>query len=230
MTAYTSLRDIRITKSLLGWGILAGPVYVATGAVEMATRPGFDPLRHALSLMSNGAFGWVHVSMLILTGLFTIAGAVGFHRSRYLGIGGGWAPWLLGLYGLGLVGAGVFAPDPALGFPPGTPADANAVSWRGLMHFICGAIGFAGLIGACFSFTRTFRRMGEMGWALFSAMTGVVFLVAFAGIASGGGSAMTIVAFTVAIVLAWAWITMVSLKTYRLHGNACPPQEASTPA
>lgn len=230
MTAYTSSKEIRITKSLLGYGIIAGPVYVVVGAVEMATRQGFDPLRHELSLMSNGAFGWVHVAMMILTGLFTIAGAIGFYRSRYLDVGTGWAPWLLGLYGLGLVGAGIFGADPALGFPPGTPADANDISWHGLMHFVFGAIGFVGLIGACFSAARTFWRTNEAGWARFSITTGLVSLAAFAGIASGGGNPVTIIAFTVAIVLAWAWITAVSLKTYRLHGNACAPDAAAASA
>jgi len=228
MTTYTSMKDIRITKSLLGYGIIAGPVYVVTGALEMATREGFDPLRHELSLMSNGAFGWVHITMMILTGLFTIAGAVGFYRSRYLKLGTGWAPWLLGLYGLGLVGAGIFTADPAMGFPVGTPADAKDISWHGLMHFVCGAIGFVGLIGACFSFARSFGRMGETGWARFSVVIGVVFLAAFVGIAAGSGNAVTIVAFTVAIILAWAWLTAVSLKTYRLHGDACAPDEAPT--
>jgi hypothetical protein len=50
------------------------------------------------------------------------------------------------LYGLGLIGAGFFRADPALGFPPGLPADAyGTISWHGMMHFVVGAIGFFGL-------------------------------------------------------------------------------------
>jgi hypothetical protein len=227
MNTYTSLSDIRSTKSLLGWGVVAGPVYVATGALEIATRQGFDPLRHSLSLMSNGAYGCVHITMLILTGVFTLAAAVGFYRSRYTGIGRGWAPYLLGLYGLGLIGAGIFSADPALGFPVGTPADANDVSWQGLLHFVSGGIGILGLIVACFSFARTYARLGQKVLVMFSAVTGVAFLAAFAGIASGQGSPTSIIAFSGAVILSWCWICAVSITTYRLHGDACATDEAS---
>lgn len=197
-------------------GIAAGPTYVVTGGLEMAMRQGFDPLRHPLSLMSNGAFGWVHIAIMILTGLFTIAAAVGLRRAQKMGIGKGWAPHLLGLFGLGLVAAGVLTADPALGFPPGTPSDANDVSWHGLLHFVSGGMGFFGLIAACFSFARSFAHAGEKGWAAFSVVTGTVFLAAFAGIASGQGNATTIVAFSAATVIAWIWLSIVSVKTYRL--------------
>lgn len=228
MDSYTSTGDVRITKSLLGWGIIAGPVYITTAAVEVATREGFDPLRHSLSLMSNGAYGWVHITLLILTGLLTIAAAVGFYRSRYTGIDRAWAPYLLALYGVGLVGAGIFSADPALGFPVGTPADANDVSWKGIMHFVSGGIGFLGLIGACLSFARTFSRLGQKVLAVFSAATGVAFLAAFADIATGQGSATSIVAFSGAVILSWCWLSAVSLVVYRLHGDVCAADEAST--
>jgi hypothetical protein len=38
-----------------------------------------------------------------------------------------WAPRLIAVYGLGLIGAGIFAADPAYGFPIGTAADEHAV-------------------------------------------------------------------------------------------------------
>ena len=70
----------KLTRVLLLCGVVAGPLYVIVGVIEMLTRPGFDPTRHDLSLMSNGDWGWIHVSLLILTGLLTIAGAVGMRR------------------------------------------------------------------------------------------------------------------------------------------------------
>jgi hypothetical protein len=72
--------------------------------------------------------------------------------------------------------------------------------------------------------------MGEKSWSLLSAVTGMVFLAGFAGVASGQGNPVTIVGFTVAVVLAWAWMTAVSLKAYRLHGDACAPDEALIPS
>ena len=210
-------RDVKLTRVLLLCGVVAGPLYVIVGAIEMLTRPGFDPTRHDLSLMSNGDWGWIHISLLILTGLLTIAGAVGMRRVLRGGRGGTWGPLLLGIYGLGLIGAGFFTADPALGFPPGTPADAHAISWHGLLHFICGVIGFLGLIAACFVFARRFAAQRQRGWVAYSVATGVIYLAAFAGIAVGSNSVgviMTIVilAFSVAVVLGWAWVSAMAAK------------------
>ena len=210
-------RDAKLTRVLLLCGVVAGPLYVIVGAIEMLTRPGFDPTRHDLSLMSNGDWGWIHISLLILTGLLTIAGAVGMRRVLRGGRGGTWGPLLLGIYGLGLIGAGFFTADPALGFPPGTPANAHAVSWHGLLHFICGGIGFLGLIAACFVFARRFAARRQRGWVAYCVATGVIYLAAFAGIAVGSNSVgviMTIVilAFSVAVVLGWAWVSAIAVK------------------
>ena len=210
-------RDVKLTRVLLLCGVVAGPLYVIVGVIEMLTRPGFDPTRHDLSLMSNGDWGWIHVSLLILTGLLTIAGAVGMRRVLRGGRGGTWGPLLLGIYGLGLIGAGFFTADPALGFPPGTPADAHAISWHGLLHFICGVIGFLGLIAACFVFARRFAAQRQRGWVAYSVATGVIYLAAFAGIAVGSNSVgvittVVILAFSVAVVLGWAWVSAMSVK------------------
>ncbi|EFH83886.1 conserved hypothetical protein [Ktedonobacter racemifer DSM 44963] len=207
----------KLTSVLLSGGMVAGPLYVIVGAIEMLTRPGYDPTRHDLSLMSNGNLGWIHISLFILTGLLTIAGALGMRRVLRGSRGGTWGPILLGIYGLGLIGAGFFIADPAHGFPPGTPADAHAVSWHGLLHFVSGAIGFIGLIAACFVLARRFAAQRLRGWAVYSATTGVLFFAAFVGIAVGssaGGAIATVVilAFDVAVVLGWTWISVLSLR------------------
>ena len=113
-------RTKRLSNRLLACGVVAGPIYVVVGAVQMLIRDGFDPTRHALSLMSNGDLGWIQVANFLVTGVLVIACSVGMRRAMYPGRGGTWGPLLVGVYGLGLVGAGIFAADPALGFPPGS--------------------------------------------------------------------------------------------------------------
>lgn len=212
-----SSSDAKLTRVLLLCGVVAGPLYVIVGVIEMLTRPGFDVTRHDLSLMSNGDWGWVHSSLLILTGLLTCACAIGMRRVLRGSRGGTWAPLLLGIYGLGLIGAGFFSADPALGFPPGTPANAHAVSWHGLLHFVSGGIGFLGLIAACFVFARRFAAQRLRGWAVYCIATGVIYLAAFAGIAVGSNAVgvittTVILAFSVAVVIGWAWISVMSTK------------------
>jgi hypothetical protein len=106
-----------------------------------------------------------------------------------------WAPRLIGVYGVSLVAAGIFRADPALGFPVGTAPDARDVSWHGLVHLACGAIGFGCLIVACLLLARRFATDGDRGWAWFTRVTGIIFLAAFVGIASGAGSTATTLGF-----------------------------------
>jgi len=209
-----------LTRALLISGIVAGPIYILVGALEILTRPGFDMTRHDLSLMANGDWGWVHIALLVGTGLLTIGAAVGLWRALHGGIGGTWGPLLIGLYGLGLVGAGIFTADPAFGFPPGTPADYHAVSGHGLLHLVSGGIGFLGLIAACMVFARRFARLGKRALATYSVATGVLYLAAFAGIAAGSNGPRAVVtfvilAFTGAVVLGWAWISAVTTLVMR---------------
>jgi hypothetical protein len=205
----------KATRALLACGDAAGPVYVIVGAIEAFTREGFDPTRHDLSLLANGEWGWFHITLLVLTALLTVAGAVGMRRVLR-GRDSTWGPLLIGVYGLGLFGAGVFVADPAGGFPPGWPASAyGTVSWHGLLHFVSGGIGFLGLIAACFVFARRFSSLGERKWAAFSVGTGVLYFSAFFGIAigsqqSGANLTFVVLAFSAAVVLGWAWVSTVA--------------------
>jgi hypothetical protein len=186
------------------------------GAIEAFIREGFDPTRHDLSLLANGEWGWFHITLLVLTALLTVAGAVGMRRVLRGGRGSTWGPLLIGVYGLGLIGAGVFVADPAGGFPPKLPASAyGTVSWHGLLHFVSGGIGFLGLIAACFVFARRFSSLGERKWAAFSVGTGVLYFSAFFGIAigsqqSGANLTFVVLAFSAAVVLGWAWVSAVA--------------------
>ena len=111
----------RVTRSLLGLGLVAGPVYVTTWLVQAVTRDGFDLTRHPASVLANGDLGWIQVANLMVTGLLVIAFALGLRRVQTDGRAGRWAPGLVGLYGLSLVAAGIFRADPVEGFPLGTP-------------------------------------------------------------------------------------------------------------
>jgi len=69
--------DRTVTKWLLAAGIIAGPLFLMVPLIEMFTRPGFDIKRHAISMLSLGNLGWIQITTFILTGLLTVACAVG---------------------------------------------------------------------------------------------------------------------------------------------------------
>jgi Protein of unknown function (DUF998) len=199
-----------LTKLLLSCAVIAGPFYLVVGLIQAFTRPGFDITRHDLSLLSNGSLGWIHITNLIVTGLLVIVGAVGIKRALGSRRSGNWVSLLIGIYGLGLIGAGIFVADPALGFPLGTPADTNTISPHGFLHFVCGGLGFLAFIAACFVFARRFATLGQRGWQTFSVATGLIFLAGFFGIASGSGNPLTLLGFWIAVVLAWVWLSAVA--------------------
>ena len=201
------------TRALLTGGVIAGPLFVVVSLAQTFTREGFDITRHAWSLLSNGDLGWIQISNFLVTGLLTVAGALGMRRTLRGSRGGAWGPLLLGIYGVSLIGAGAFTADPMDGFPAGTPpGPPAAISWHGLAHFAAGGIGFLALIVACFVFARRFAALKQGGWAVYSLVTGVVFFAAFFGIASGSSSPPIVLSFVAAVLLAWSWITALSVK------------------
>jgi hypothetical protein len=187
-------------------------LFAIVAVIEMQTRSGFDLRRHDLSLLSNGNLGWIQVANFVVTGLLAIAAAVGIKRTVRSGRGSTWGPVLLGIFGLGYIGAGVFTADPMNGFPPGTPGGLpTTVSWHSWMHLVSGSLGFIALIAACFVFARRFAGLGQRGWQAYSVITGILLLLAVFGISSGSQEAVVIVAFFIVGVLGVAWVSALSL-------------------
>lgn len=205
----------QVTLSLLGWGAVAGPFYVVVSLSQALTRDGFDPTRHQWSLLENGDLGWAQVANFVLTGLMLIAFAVGLRRALAGGRGGRWAPVLTGLFGACLVAAGVFRADPALGFPVGTPDGVGTVTAHGIGHFAAAGVGFIAIAACCFVLARRFTAEGAGGLAVFSRVTGLVFLGGFLCVASGAGGVAANLLFTGAVVLVCAWVAVVAVHLYR---------------
>lgn len=200
----------RITRSLLGWGVVAAPFYLGASLTEAAIRPGFDLARHSWSLMENGPLGWIHSAVLVATGLMVVAAAIGVGRALPVRT----APILLAIFGAGQIGAGVLIADPADGFPVGTPAGPGEFSWHGMLHLACGGIGFLAFTAATIILGVRFLKRSQAAWGMFSIVTGVLFIGAFVGIASGGAG-LTVIAFVFAVVLAFTWLALTCIRLYR---------------
>jgi hypothetical protein len=216
----TCLPEHRVTKSLLGYGVVVGPLYVAVSLAQALTREGFDLGRHQWSLLMNGELGWIQVVNFVLSGLMVIAFAVGVRRALAPGRGARWAPRLVTVYGASLVAAAIFRADPTFGFPVGTPQGPGAISEHGMLHFAAGGIGFSCIAAACFVLAGRYALEGRRGWAAFSRFTGVAFLGGFAMVASGGGASVGNLVFTMTVVLVWVWMAAVAVDLYQSVGRA----------
>lgn len=173
-------RSAAVTRTLLGYGVIVGPIYLALGLLQALVRDGFDLARHPLSLLANGPGGWVQTANFAVSGLMVIAAAVGFARalrpqSRVAG-------WILGCFGAAMIAAAVFPADPVDGFPIGTPEGMpTTVSTPGLLHFAAGGIGFLALAVSCFVVAAAMSRRKQPAMARLSFFSGLAVAGGFFG-------------------------------------------------
>jgi len=206
----------RVTKSLLGYGVLAGVVFEASILIQGLTRHGFSIAHDDASLLANGPLGWIQIATFVLAGAMTVAAAVGARRAMAGRAGATWGPRLIASYGVGLVAAGLLRADAANGFGPGAPVGRAAhISWHGDGHLIAAGIAFLALIAGCFVVARYFSRTGRRGLAVYSRTTGVVFGAAFAGVTTGSSSSAIVLPFYGAVLAAFVWLAVVSIHLYR---------------
>jgi hypothetical protein len=142
-----------------------------------------------------------------------VAAAVGF--GRVLGPKARAVTWFLGGYGVSMLVAAIFRADPMDGFPPGTPiGPPTSISTTGLIHFIAGALGFTFLAISCFFTSRAMRRRNASSLALLSLVSGLAVVLGFFG---GIVLPMGVVGIWFAVVVGWAWLTVMSLRLTRVN-------------
>lgn len=200
--------DDRISKTLLAFGVVAGPLFVATSVVQAFARPGFDITRHPPSLLSLGDLGWIQIANFVVSGLLFIAGAIRMRRIS----ASAWGSGLIVILGIAMVFGGVFVVDAGLGFPAGAPTgQPSTMSWHAAVHLTAFGIGFASLVAACAVFTRSNWVAGRSGWTIYSATVGIVagacFVVFMSGLSKGN-----LLPLWLAVVVGWTWASATVLR------------------
>jgi hypothetical membrane protein len=212
----TSIR----TRALLACGAIGCPLFILVFLIAGAIRPDYSLLRHPVSSLSIGALGWIQVANFIVTGLSVLAFAMGLRRALSSSIGAVWGPLLIGLVGIGLIGAGAFTTDPVYGYPPDAPLLLASYSTQGHFHDLFSFLVFLGLPIACFVFTRRFAALGERGWAIYSASTGIAMLATFVLAGMGFSQMPGFVDLAgayqrLSIIIGWTWMTLLALHLLR---------------
>lgn len=176
----------RRERALLACGALGSALFVAVFLLTSVVHPsGYNPLRHTVSAFALGEFGWVQTVNFLVSGGLVLAFAFGLRPALGRYGGGCWAPVLVGLAGIGLVGSGVFAADPVAAgatagapYPPGTPMVGER-TLEGTLHDGFGVPVFLGLPVACCVVAYRLAVAGRKGWAAYSVGTAVAFLTGF---------------------------------------------------
>ena len=173
------------TKLLLLCGVIAGPFFTLSWFMQGLARTDYDPMRHAISSLSIGEFGWMQITTFIITGLLILVFGMELRQLLQGSSGSVWGPLLIILLGIGLIGAGIFVTDPLNGYPPGTPIIPTDRTTHGILHDLFGIPFFLGLPILGLVFARFFDRQGQHHWALYSRLSGLgmfaVFFVARLG-------------------------------------------------
>lgn len=196
-----------VTRSMLGWGVVAGPFYLVVGLVLALTRDGFDFSRHPLSVLMLGELGWMQVTNLALSGVMVLVAGVGTARAHARGTG-----IAVGIYGVAMIASAVFPPDPMPGFPPGQDG-ATTPGTSGILHLAFGGVGFVSLGVAALLLGAWFARRGEGRAAAWSRVAGVVVLVGFVGGVTLGTAGVA--GLWLAVVAGFAWLLLASVRLYK---------------
>jgi hypothetical protein len=194
-------------KTSLRFGVVAGPLFLLIFALQIPLRPDFNFARSEPSWLSLGPLGWIQIANCMLTGLMVVAAAPGMRKALRSGKGAFWGPLLLTLFGICHVGTGVFVVD--------SPHPVHT-TLHGTLHIVFGSVGFIALIAACFVYTRAFLWLKQKGIALFSAVTGALFLATFFLAASASQNPQSIQLFlNLIMILEWVWVSLISRQILR---------------
>jgi hypothetical membrane protein len=200
-------------RLLLACGAIGPLLFIVVFLIEGATRPHYSAWHNVVSSLSQGEGGWMQMTNFIVCGALVLGFAIGLRRALRTGRGSTWGPILLGIFGLCLIGAGIFVTDPGLGYPH--EASTIIVTVHGTIHSLISLLFvFISLPAACFVLAR--RDAADptsRGWAWYSVATGllvVVFVVlTFVATALNGPAGLTQRIF---IIIGWSWIAVLAIR------------------
>lgn len=213
-----------LTRFLISGGVVGPLFFIVVFLIEGATRPGYSVWRNFVSDLALSNQGWEQIANFLVCGFLCIGFAVGLRRIWRTRRASVWGPLLVGLFGLGLVIAGVFVIDPGRGYPAGAPLTGDPHTIHAYIHGINGAILFNLVLpAACFVLARRFAADPQSRkWATYSWMTGVVILVISVLTTVGqplvehGGIPFPIgLTQRAQIIIGWVWLSLTALRLLR---------------
>jgi hypothetical protein len=212
--------------AVLWAGVIAPLLFTMAYLLAGASRPGYDPIRHQVSLLSLAEGGWAQTASFLVTGVLLVAFAIALRADLTGAPVGRGAPLAIAVSGVGFVVAGLFPTQPLFGYPPGTPEGmATDVSTSSLLHVTGAGLLFFGLIAAAFMLANRDRRAGRTAWAIASFSVAVTILVFF-GLSGGGPSGQLLFPAAsgllqrVSLVAGLGWVAAVALRCLRDAPNA----------
>lgn len=207
--------------AVLWAGVIAPLLFTVVYLLDGATRPGYDPLRHQVSLLSLGERGWIQTASFLVTGVLLVAFSIALRAHLREGSGARGVPLGIAVSGVGFVVAGLFPTQPLFGYPPGTPDEmATDISAFSLLHVTGAGLLFFGLVAAALVLANRDRRAGKSVWMAASLVAAAtVFL--FFGMSGGGPSGRLLFPAAsgllqrVALAAGLGWVAAIAARCIR---------------
>ncbi|TCC20367.1 DUF998 domain-containing protein [Kribbella speibonae] len=198
-------------RTLLKCGLVAGPLFVVVFLLEGAFKgSGYDALRHPVSSLALGPGGWVQVVNFLVVGALTVAFAAGVWRSGFRA-----GAVLIAVWGVGLIGAGLFQTDPVSGFPIGTSPTVDYTT-LGALHD-----GFSLPAFVCIAAVQVVLSRGNgRTWFWYSLASATVFLTCFVLASAGFNQTAGLVEVgglfqRLAVTIGWVWLAALAVRLLR---------------
>ncbi|HZO75551.1 MAG TPA: DUF998 domain-containing protein [Ktedonobacteraceae bacterium] len=219
----------KFSRFLVACGAFGPIFFILVFLVEGATRPGYSAWHNFVSSLSLSDQGWMQIANFLICGSLVLLFAIGFRQVLQTGRGSVGGPLLLGIFGFGLIIAGLFVTDPSLSYPMGTHGNGPQ-TLHGTIHGVAGLICFSSVAIASFVMARRFAGdPAWKGWALYSTITGIVVLAFFvASLAVAVLEEHAVLANApvglfqrIAIIAGWGWISVVALRVLsQMHSSS----------
>lgn len=206
----SSPRSATGSRLLLAGAVLA-PLFYLVVLFQSALKPGFNLSRVPLSLLSIGDAGWVQILNFEVGGLLALLMAGGVRLALIRRRGGVAVPLFIALFGVGLILAGIFHPDPQYGYPLNVNAPNDLPphpTTGGNLHQAAFGVVQIALAVTCFLLIPVFLSQGRRLWAVGSAIVGAFIPVMIAIIFSTDLTGLVIVVGMVGFF----WLSMVAVR------------------
>lgn len=186
-------------------------LFIVIFLVLGSTRPHYSAWQNAVSSLRLGEGGWMQSANFIVCGALVLGFAIGLRPALRAGRGSTWGSILLAIFGFCLVGAGTFATDPRLGYPPGA---SGALTVHGTLHNLLSLVVFVSLIAACFVLARRdAANPAGRGWTWYAVAIGLLVAVFFilTSVAVMLGRRAGLIQ-RMCIIAGWSWIERLSIR------------------
>jgi Protein of unknown function (DUF998) len=214
------------TRLLLQGGVVGPVVFVVAILIEGATRPGYDPVRQFVSVLSLGDGGWVQAANFVVSGLLIVGLGVGSSRLAR-DADRRWVARMLTVAGLAFAWSGLFSTDPQWGYPVWISAYAAAnPTWHSDLHYIGGFVAATALPLAIVVEARRAWCAADRQRALYSLASAAVMAGCFLmGLAVGGPAAQFAwggLLQRASLIAGMQWLASLAIAQLRSEGRRAP--------